>query len=171
MNVVLQRDVLLSNPLAPSNSSFSLSSTFKSMRMSRVELIGREFVRSSMLLLPPSSWWQLAHEATIFYKHLASLLSAKNTLWFLVGFDVALGFLSLVCCSVHLRYTLIYWCGFTTNEFSTSGALLSWSVTFRQCYSFEWLPLCNGIIRIFIMATFLITEIVLDLYHCVMCWT
>ena len=38
----------------------------------------------------------LAHEATIFYKHVASLLSAKwvmNTLWPLVGFDVALDFL------------------------------------------------------------------------------
>jgi len=43
------------NSLSPSNSSSSLSST-RSTRMSNIELMVREFMRSSMLLLHLSNW-------------------------------------------------------------------------------------------------------------------
>ena len=48
-------DVRVFNPLAPSNSSSSLSSTFKKHEISSVELMVREFVRLSILLLHLSS--------------------------------------------------------------------------------------------------------------------
>ena len=48
-------DVSVFDPLAPSNSSSSLSSILRSMRISSVELMVREFVRLSMLLLHLSS--------------------------------------------------------------------------------------------------------------------
>ena len=44
--------------------------------MSSVKLMGREFVTSFTPIIM-SATRGLAHEATIFYKHLASLLSAK----------------------------------------------------------------------------------------------
>ena len=73
-------NVCVFNPLVPSNSSSLLSSTFKKCENINVELMVREFVRLSMFILHlyhHDGNMGLAHEAIVFYKCLASLLSAK----------------------------------------------------------------------------------------------
>ena len=73
-------DVRGFNPLAPSNSSSSLLSTFKKHENIKRRAYGqriREVEHASFTPIIMSATGGLAHEATVFYKHLASLLSAK----------------------------------------------------------------------------------------------
>ena len=73
-------DVCVFNPLAPSNSSSSLSSTFKKHENIKRQAYGQrisEVEHASFTPIVMSATGVLAHKATVFYKHLASLLSAK----------------------------------------------------------------------------------------------
>ena len=85
-------DVRVFNPLAPSNSSSPLSSTFKKHENIKRQAYGqriREVEHASFTPIVMSATRGLAHEATVFYKHLASLLSADE-------YSVVLGWLR--CC-------------------------------------------------------------------------
>ena len=93
-------DVHVFNPLAPSNSSSLLSSTFKKHENIKHRAYGqriREVEHTYFTPIVMSATGGLAHGATVFYKHLASLLSAKwcdeyslvlGWLWFCVGFSL-----------------------------------------------------------------------------------
>ena len=73
-------DVRVFNPLAPSNSSSSLSATIKKHENIKRQAYGqriREVEHASFTPIVMSATGGLAHETTVFYKHLASLLSAK----------------------------------------------------------------------------------------------
>ena len=74
-------DVRVFNPFAPSNCSASLSSTFKKHENIKRRAYGqhvREVEHASFMpIVLSAATGGLAHEATIFCKHLASLLSSK----------------------------------------------------------------------------------------------
>jgi len=75
------RYVCVFNPVAPFNCLSFLSSTSKKHENINGVITIKEYMRLSMLLLHllpcvMSATGGLAHEATVYYKHLASLLSA-----------------------------------------------------------------------------------------------
>ena len=71
-------DFRVFNPPAPSNSSSSLSSTLhENIKRRAYGQRIREVEHASFTPIVMSATGGLAHEATVFYKHLASLLSAK----------------------------------------------------------------------------------------------
>ena len=73
-------DVRIFNPLAPSNSSSSLSSTLKKHENIKCRAYGqriRGVEHASFIPIIMSATGGLAHKAKVFYKRLASLLSAK----------------------------------------------------------------------------------------------
>jgi len=83
-------DVRVFNPLAPSNSSSSLPSTFKKHENIEHHAYGQcihEVERASFTPILLSATGEFAHEASVFYKHLACLLSTK---WG-DGYSVVLG--------------------------------------------------------------------------------
>jgi len=85
-------DVHVFNPLAPSNSSSSLSSTFKKHENIKRRAYGqcnREVERASFTPIVLSATGRFAHEASVFYKRLACILPPSGVMWSLVGFVVA----------------------------------------------------------------------------------
>ena len=73
-------DFCVFNPFVPSNSSTSLSSTFKkheNIKRCAYDQCVREVEHASFTPIVLAATGGLAHEATIFYKRLATLLSAK----------------------------------------------------------------------------------------------
>jgi len=73
-------DVRVFNPLAPSNSSSSISATYKKHEREKKREYGarvREIEHGSFTPLVLSSTGGMGHEAKVFYKRLASLLSIK----------------------------------------------------------------------------------------------
>jgi len=95
-------DVRICNPIAPSNSSTSLSSTFKKHENIKRHAYGQrvwEVEHASFTPIVLAATGGLAHEATIFYKHLAAQLSTK---W---GSDYSVVMGWLRCC---LSFSLLY---------------------------------------------------------------
>jgi len=95
-------DVRVFNPFAPSNSSTSLSSTFKKHENIQHHAYGQrvqEVEHASFTPIVLAATGELAHEATIFYKRLAALLSTK---W---GFDYSVVMGWLRCC---LSFSLLH---------------------------------------------------------------
>ena len=99
-------DVCVFNPFAPSNSSTSLSSTFKKHENIKRRAYGqrvREIEHASFTPIVLTATGGLAHEATIFYKRLAALLSTK---W-VSNYSAVMGWLrccqsfSLLCSAIH----------------------------------------------------------------------
>ena len=87
-------DVRVFNPFAPSNSSSSLSSTFRKHEKIKHRAYGqrvREVEHATFTPIVLAATGGLAHEATVFYKRLASLLAKK---W--GDYSVVLGWLR--CC-------------------------------------------------------------------------
>jgi len=85
-------DVRDFNPFAPSNCSTSLSSTFKKYENIKRRAYGqhvREVEHASFTPIVLAATGGLAHEAIIFYKHLAALLSTKWGSDYSAGLDVA----------------------------------------------------------------------------------
>ena len=73
-------DVRVFNPFAPSNAASSLSTCYKKHENSKKRAYGqriREIEHTSFTPVVMSATGGLAHEATCFYKCLASLLSHK----------------------------------------------------------------------------------------------
>ena len=73
-------DVRVFNPFAPSNAASSLSACYKKHENSKKRAYGqriREIEHASFTPVVMSASGGLAHEATCFYKRLASLLSHK----------------------------------------------------------------------------------------------
>ena len=73
-------DVRAFNPFAPSNSSSSLSSTFRKHEKIKHRVYGqrvREVEHATFTPIVLATTGGLAHEATVFYKRLASLLATK----------------------------------------------------------------------------------------------
>ena len=73
-------DVRVFNPFAPSNAASSLSACYKKHENSKKRAYGqriREIEHASFTPVVMSATGGLAHEATYFYKRLASLLSHK----------------------------------------------------------------------------------------------
>ena len=73
-------DVRVFNPFAPSNAASSLSACYKKHENSKKRAYGqriREIEHASFTPVVVSATGGLAHEATCFYKRLASLLSHK----------------------------------------------------------------------------------------------
>ena len=73
-------DVRVFNPFAPSNAASSLSACYKKHENIKKRAYGqriREIEHASFTPVVMSTTGGLAHEATYFYKHLASLLSRK----------------------------------------------------------------------------------------------
>ena len=73
-------DVRVFNPFAPSNSSSSLSSTFRKHEKIKHRAYGqrvREVEHATFTPIVLAATGGLAHEATVFYKRLASLLATK----------------------------------------------------------------------------------------------
>ena len=73
-------DVRVFNPFAPSNSSSSLSSTFRKHEKIKHRAYGqrvREVEHATFTTIVLAATGGLAHEATVFYKRLASLLAKK----------------------------------------------------------------------------------------------
>ena len=94
-------DVRVFNSLAPSNSSSLLSSTFKKHENIKRRTYGQrihEAEHASFTPIVMSATGELAHESMVFYKRLASLLSAKWS----DEYSVVLGWLR--CC---LGYSLL----------------------------------------------------------------
>ena len=87
------------NPLAPSNSSSSLSSTFKKHENIKHRTYGqriREVEHTSFTPIVLSATGGFAHEASVFYKRLACLLSTNE-------YSVVLGWLRCSLCFSLLR--------------------------------------------------------------------
>ena len=80
MKNVSYTDVRVFNPLAPSNSGTTLQSCYRKHEITKkraYELRIREMEHSSFTPLVFSASGGMGHEASVFYKRLASLLSDK----------------------------------------------------------------------------------------------
>ena len=123
-------DVRVFNPFAPSNAASSLSACYKKHENSKKRAYGqriREIEHASFTLVVMSATGGLAHEATCFYKRLASLSSNKwgdeysivmGWLWCPLSFFVMLSD-SVHSWGPHLDSTL--YSGSSTNGFSEGG--------------------------------------------------
>ena len=99
-------DVRVFNPLAPSNSSSSLSSTFKKHENIKRRAYGqriREVERASFTPIVLSAAGGFAHEASVFYKRLACLLPNNWS----DEYSVVLGWLCCSLCFSLLRSAII----------------------------------------------------------------
>ena len=73
-------DVYIFNPFAPSNASSSISAYYRKYENAKKRVYGqrfREVEHASFVPLVMSATGGMAHEATNFYKRLASLLAEK----------------------------------------------------------------------------------------------
>ena len=136
-------DVRVFNPFAPSNSSSSLSSTFRKHEKIKHRAYGqrvREVEHATFTPIVLAATGGLAHEATVFYKRLASLLAKK---WG-DDYSVVLGWLRC-CLSFSLLRSAIQ-CIRGAHQDSTVSGLSDCGIPFVCLILFSWpaLAICAG---------------------------
>ena len=143
-------DVRVFNPFAPSNSSSSLSSTFRKHEKIKHRAYGqrvREVEHATFTPIVLAATGGLAHEATVFYKRLASFLATK---WG-DDYSVVLGWLrcclsfSLLRSAIQcIRWgTVFHWC---LHQDSTVSGLSDCGIPFvcLILFSCPALAICAG---------------------------
>jgi len=104
-------DVRVFNPLAPSNSSSSLSSTFKkheNIKHRAYEQRIREVEHASFTPIVLSATGGFAHEASVFYKRLDKRLACLLSTKWDDEYSVVLGWLRCSLCFSLLRSAIQY---------------------------------------------------------------